>query len=680
MVNELLTAFNEITELRALPQEIIIEAVESALISAYRRDAKASAAQKIEAKFDLTTSRARIFVEKEVVEEMDENFNNATEVTLEKARFYDPECQVGDIVMVQVENPTRRFDRIAAQTAKQVLLQKIREAERNSLYEEFISREGDIITGSVQSLNANVVTLSLGRAEAILPRAQQIPGERYRQHEKLRIYVMEVKKSSRGPQIVVSRSHRNMLRRLLEYEVPEIYNGQVEIKNIAREAGYRSKVAVVALQEGVDPVGACVGMRGIRIQNIVKELHDEKIDVIEWNPDPIAFIAKALSPARVGGVYLEDDSVTGRTAVVVVPDDQLSLAIGREGQNARLAAKLTGWRIDIKSVTETVQGALQNIDLPPLSNIAVKYPDLLQDVERIIEKKQANMTVMPEEYNTLNKFADIVEKQIVAEREEERRAEQEQIEAIKATLPQEMFEVPIIALGLSDEVTEAIESLGTVGDVMLWSLLDETQITNLLGHVAGDPMSEIQSALDMLMMPEDLDAEPLVDVEIEETPDPETEEPEAVVETELEAAVEVVEVAEVEPEDVTEEAVAVVEEVDEEEPSEDEAPVLMDAFGGAIVESEPVVEEVDAELELESEPDAAVTEEGEEGEESVAFEDLIVNYDNLGDDDEYYGKSSKKKKKKKRQLIYDEESGQVFSKKRRKGNRKRSSWEDDIDF
>src|SRR5690606_4924121 len=226
--------------------------------------------------------------------------------------------------------------------------------------------------------------------EAILPRAQQIPGERYRPHDKVRVLLLEVKRTNRGPQIVVSRSHRNMLRRLLEYEVPEIYNGQVEIKSIAREAGYRSKVAVAALQEGVDPVGACVGMRGIRIQSIVKELYEEKIDVIEWNPNQEVFISKALSPARVSGVYLEEDPDTGRTAVVIVPDDQLSLAIGREGQNARLAAKLTGWRIDIKSVAEAVQEALDNLDSPLLADLQTTQPEMIAEVRRIMDKRANN--------------------------------------------------------------------------------------------------------------------------------------------------------------------------------------------------------------------------------------------------------------------------------------------------
>ncbi|MBZ0288112.1 MAG: transcription termination factor NusA, partial [Anaerolineae bacterium] len=259
MRSEFEVAFNEITEMRALPREVVIEALQTALVSAYRRDAGASAAQRVEAIIDPSTGRPRIFVEKEVVESVE---NIHTEVELEKARYYDASAQLGDMVMVQVQGTTKKFGRIAAQTAKQVILQKIREAERNSLYDEYADREGDLITGTVQSVNAQMATLSLGRAEAILPRAQQIPGERYKPHDKVRTYVLEVKKTNRGPQIVVSRSHKNMLRRLLEYEVPEIFNGQVEIKNIAREAGYRSKVAVAALQEGIDPVGACVGMRG----------------------------------------------------------------------------------------------------------------------------------------------------------------------------------------------------------------------------------------------------------------------------------------------------------------------------------------------------------------------------------------------------------------------------------
>ncbi|MEO8397083.1 MAG: transcription termination factor NusA, partial [Chloroflexota bacterium] len=414
------------------------------------------------------------------------------------------------MVMVQAEGTTKHFGRIAAQTAKQVILQKIREAERNSLYDEFIEREGDLVHGTVQSVNASMVTLGLGRAEAILPRAQQIPGEKYKPHEKLRAYVLEVKKTNRGPQIVVSRSHRSMLRRLLEYEVPEIYNGQVEIKNIAREAGYRSKVAVAALQEGIDPVGACVGMRGIRIQNIVKELHEEKIDVIEWNPNQEIFIAKALSPARVSGVYLEDDPDIGRTAVVIVPDDQLSLAIGREGQNARLAAKLTGWRIDIKSVTEAVQEAVENLNGPALSTLKVQQADMVADVQRIMEKRAANRAVMPEEFNLLAKFADVVQRRLIMARDAARQQRLKEIEAVRLTLPQGAFQLPVTALDLPDNITEALQPFENVGEIMLRFLIDENRVRRALSDFPPEAFRRLQEALDKLVIPE-VEAPPVVE-------------------------------------------------------------------------------------------------------------------------------------------------------------------------
>ncbi|MFQ3566491.1 MAG: transcription termination factor NusA [Aggregatilineales bacterium] len=499
MKSEFEVAFNEIAELRALPRETVLEALCQALVNAYRRDSGIGNSQRIEAKIDPISGRPRIFVEKEVVEDVQDH---RTEVLLETARFYEPEANLGDMVMVQVEGTTKNFGRIAAQTAKQVILQKIREAERNSLFDEFSEREGDLVTGTVQSVNSNMVTLSLGRAEAVMPRAQQIPGERYKPHDKVRVYIVEVKRSSRGPQIIVSRSHRNMLRRLLEYEVPEIYNGQVEIKNIAREAGYRSKVAVAALQEGIDPVGACVGMRGVRIQNIVKELHDEKIDVIEWNPNPEVFIAKALSPADVSGVYLEEDPDAGRTAVVIVPDDKLSLAIGREGQNARLAAKLTGWRIDIKSVSEAVQEALENIDRPPLNVLLLHYSSMVDDVRRILEKRAANRAVMPEEFTTLRKFADLSQKIQMDARAEVRQARLAEINAVKATLPQGAFQMPIEALDIPEPMVEALAPLGTVGEIMWRFLLDESRLRELLAGLPEDSLIVLQSALDRLVIPE----------------------------------------------------------------------------------------------------------------------------------------------------------------------------------
>jgi transcription termination/antitermination protein NusA len=663
MSNELQIAFNEIAEMRSLPADVVLEALQSALVSAYRRDSGASSAQAIEARIDPQTGRARVFVEKEVVDEI---FTDATEVTLEKARFYNPEAQLNDVVMVQVENTTKNFGRIAAQTAKQVILQKIREAERNALYEEFINREGDLITGTVQSVNSRQVTLSLGRAEADLPRSQQIPGERYRPHEKTRVYVMEVKKSNRGPQIIVSRAHRSMLRRLLEYEVPEIYNGQVEIKSIAREAGHRSKVAVAALQDGIDPVGACVGMRGIRIQNIVKELHDEKIDVIEWSTDAEAFISKALSPARVTGVYLDDDPIDGRTAVVVVPDDQLSLAIGREGQNARLAAKLTGWRIDIKSVTETVQGALQNLDIHPLSSLEGKYPDLVEESTRILEKKNNDLTVMPEEYRTLGRFADVVEQLLLEERDAARDLRMQEINAVKSTLPPEMFELPLDVLAVSQDILDILEQYENVGEVMLDCLVNEDGVAKKVSEIDGDPMTEIQGALDIIMMAdlEDLlkEAQAVEDLEDE---DEATEESTESAITEIEEPV--VEEA------TDEEEIIPSAEIDDD--AEDEDVAMLDAFGQPVVhkeeepevsEEEPVIEEVIEEI---VESAQMIPEFLDDDEEEDSF------------DRERAPKGKKKRRserQKRRQLVLDEDSGEVIAKRRRKGSR--GSWDDETDY
>ncbi|MDX2137884.1 MAG: transcription termination factor NusA [Chloroflexota bacterium] len=516
MRSEFEVAFNEIAELRNLPRDIVLEALSNALVSAYRRDAGIGNAQQIDAQIDPNTGRARVFVEKEVVETVEDS---RTEVDLEKARFYNPEAQVGDVIMVMVEGSMKKYGRIAAQTAKQVILQKIREAERTQLYEEFSVREGDLVNGTVQSLNASLITVSLGRAEAILPRAQQIPSEKFKPHDKLRAYIMEVKKTSRGPQIVLSRAHRDMLRRLLEYEVPEIYNGHVEIKSIAREAGYRSKVAVAALQEGIDPVGACVGMRGGRIQNIVKELHDEKIDVIEWNANQEQFIAKALSPARVTGVYLEDDPDAGRTAVVIVPDDQLSLAIGKEGQNARLAAKLTGWRIDIKSVAEAVQEAIENRDVSPVKEIVKQQPDIITEAERILEKKALGRTIQPEEFTMLGKFADMVQRKHVANREASRRERRAQIEAVKATLPAGAFQLSLDALDLPAEMKEALKSFNTVGDIMVAALLDERRIKAKLNDFPESALRQVQDAIASIVIPEYVESE-VAEVDIEPEAEP----------------------------------------------------------------------------------------------------------------------------------------------------------------
>lgn len=345
-------AINQVCHERQLAIDIVLEAVEVALISAYKRNV--SGHHSITAQIDSNSGKPLIFVEKAIVEEITDDKN---EITLAEAKKINPQAEMSGLVSVESTPPN--FGRIAAQTAKQVILQRIREAERDALFNAYAEREGEVVNGTVHKIDPHQVTLSLGKVEAFLPRAEQIPTERYSEGQRIRAYVSSVSKSGRGPQIIVSRTHRNMLRRLLEVEVPEIYNGTVEIKSIAREAGYRSKVAVAALQEGVDPVGSCVGMRGTRIQSIVNELNGEKIDVVQWNPDLSYFIANSLSPARVMNVMLQDRN--GKTAIVVVPDKQLSLAIGKEGQNARLAAKLTGWRIDIKSASEAIEETINKV-------------------------------------------------------------------------------------------------------------------------------------------------------------------------------------------------------------------------------------------------------------------------------------------------------------------------------
>jgi N utilization substance protein A len=377
--SEFVMAINQICSERNLPQEVIYEAIESALVSAYKRNY--GSGPNIKAAIDFGTGTPHVYEERIVAEEIeDERF----EISLREARRIDPEAELGSLVRKEVT--PRSFGRIAAQTARQVILQRIREAERDALFSSYADREGELINGMVASITSQAITLNLGRTEAVMPRNQQVPGERYRIGQRIRAYVMEVRRTSRGPQIVVSRTHRHMLRRLLELEVPEIFNGTVEIKSIAREAGTRSKVAVTALQDGVDPVGSCVGIRGMRIQSIVNELGGEKIDVVEWSPDTATFIANALSPAKVSYVVLGSPTANGKTATVVVPDDQLSLAIGKEGQNARLGAKLTGWRIDIKSASEAGKEDLKPGEYAP--PVPAKERDILAMAEAILLGKQ----------------------------------------------------------------------------------------------------------------------------------------------------------------------------------------------------------------------------------------------------------------------------------------------------
>ena len=342
MKSDFILAITQLSAEKNLPKDVVIAAVEAALASAYRKDAFA-ATQNVTVKISQATGKVQVWAEKTVVEKVTDP---RAEISVADARRIKADIELGQTV--QVESTPANAGRIAAQTAKQVILQRLHEAEHSAIIEEFAGREGSVVSGVVQRIEPRQILVDLGRTEAVLPSNEQVPGERYRIGQRLKVDVVEVAKTPKGPRVVVSRSHPDLVRRLFEVEVPEIHAGVVEVKSIAREAGSRSKVAVAARQEGVDPVGCCVGLRGIRIQNIVGELNGEKIDVVAWNAEPGAFIASALNPAQILAVEL---SRSEGVATVIVPDRQLSLAIGKEGQNVRLAAKLTGWRIDIKSAS-----------------------------------------------------------------------------------------------------------------------------------------------------------------------------------------------------------------------------------------------------------------------------------------------------------------------------------------
>jgi N utilization substance protein A len=551
MKSEFALAFNEITERFSLPPETVMEALEAAMISAYRRSVNASSAQNVEVKILPESGGIEIFVEKEAVEDVE---NEQTEVVLEIAKNFDPEAELGDMVMV--ESTPKDFGRVAAQTAKQVILQRLREAEREAQYEEYVEREGDLVHGTVHSVTPQSVTVGLGRAEAILPRNQQIPGEHFRVRDRIRTYVLEVRRSPRGPVIVVSRTHPHMLRRLLEMEVPEINQGLVEIKSIAREAGKRAKVAVAALREGVDPVGACVGMRGVRIQSIVRDLSDEKIDVIEWHPDIATFVAKALAPARVSGVYLSEDMDRGKTAIVVVPEDQLSLAIGRAGVNARLGAKLTGWRIDIKSLPETAIESLMLLTTDSsFAEVAEEQAETILQVEVILTKKEEGRPITPEEYQTLTSFVDRVQKEIESRRDARRQLEIEKLAEVRASFPETAFEVELAEVELSTRVQNLLLEAGykTAGQVLQKLGMDSDAILGLQG-IGPKAMIEIAETLNSYAYPEPV-------VEIEEVAEEEViaeeveGEPAAVLETEDAVEVEITTEAEAEMEEISADAV-----------------------------------------------------------------------------------------------------------------------------
>lgn len=693
MKNEFVLAFNEVLEEKQLPKDIVLEALEAAMVSAYRRAVNASNAQHVEAKIDAETGRVTIFAEKEIVDSV---ADSRTEVSLKDARKVDGEAKVGEMVIV--ETTPKNFGRVAAQTARQVIQQRIREAERDVQFGHFSKQMGEIISGVVQAVNAQGVTLGLDmKAEGAMPRNQQIPGERFRVHDRVRALLFEVKPTPRGPQIILSRAHRNFLRRLLENEVPEIYHGMVEIRSIAREPGQRSKVAVAALQPGVDPVGACVGIRGVRIQAIVRELNDEKIDVIEWNPDPAVYIAKALSPARVAGVYLNEHSKGAKTATVVVPEDQLSLAIGRDGQNARLAAKLTSWRIDIKSLPEAASDSLNKLLRDPLyAPLAQNETDVMPQVEAVLAKKAEGRPVTPEEYSILTQFVDRVERGLLRQRQSEKRVEDERVRSARARIPAMAYEIPLEDFEVSDRVYAVISEAGyqTVGDLMLQMYTDPDAILRLSG-MGPKGMRDLETAITAFNEKAEKEAELEPQPAIEEAPIVE-EIPELSVVSEIPLMAEAVEMAaadipapivETPPAQIEEPVtplVAPVEEISAEiEPvvemaEAQEAPIAVLEPAPAVSEPTPVVPIAEPAEPIEAQEGAekpiAVAPEQELPEEEAGMldelfalrPDVLEIVEEDEDEDDIDRKKKSKKKKKFVEMEYDPDQDVMVVKKKRK--------------
>ncbi|MBP1692723.1 MAG: nusA [Chloroflexi bacterium] len=669
MKNEFVLAFNEVLEEKQLPKDIVLDALQAAMVSAYRRAVNASNAQHVEATIDPESGKVLIYAEKEIVESVQDD---RTEVLLKDAQKVDPEAKLGG--MVVVETTPKNFGRVAAQTARQVIQQRIREAERDAQFNHYTKQLGEILSGVVQAVNNTGLTLGLDmKAEGTMPRNQMIQGERFRVHDRVRALLYEIKASPRGPQIILSRAHRNFLRRLLENEVPEIYHGMVEIRSIAREPGQRSKVAVVALQPGVDPVGACVGIRGVRIQAIVRELNDEKIDVIEWSPDPAVYIAKALSPARVAGVYLNEHAKGAKTATVVVPEDQLSLAIGRDGQNARLAAKLTSWRIDIKSLPEAASDAIHKLQTDGVyAALAANETDILPQIELILAKKAEGRPVTPEEYTVLTQFVDRVERGVIRQRQSEKMVDEERELQARANIPAAAFEIPLEDFEVSDRVYAVISEAGyqTVGDLMMQMFLDPDAILRLSG-MGPKAMRELETAI------EKLNEQAAAQVAAETAVEPIEEISPAAEAVESAEALEAPELVQPEPtpsealetpsETLPETAAEVItEEAAQEELTPSEPEVVPAELAGAVEEIAPVeateeeVESLDTLFSLPADALAIRTYDEEEEED---------------EDDRGQKKKGKKKKKKYVEVEYDpDQDVMLVKKKRKRGEEWEGNW------
>ncbi len=671
MKSEFALAFNQICAEYSLPREIVLDAVQAAMVTAYRRDWKISPTQNVAAEISLETGLARIYVERAVVESVEDP---ELEISLSDARRRRPNAEIGDVMMIDVT--PRDFGRIAAQTAKQVITQRLREAERESQFNRFSRQENEIIIATVQSVAPQSVTLHLERTEeAHMPRREQIPGERYSLHQKIRVYVVEVRRTPRGPDIIVSRSHPLMLRRLLELEVPEIRAGQVDVNAVAREAGTRAKVAVSARQAGIDPVGACVGMRGIRIQTISRELHGERIDVLEWSEDPEIFISNALSVPSIVSVTLDENNPGGRTASVVVLDEHLSLAIGRSGQNARLAAKLTNWRVDIQGATEAALWALEQVNHTPelletLRGTAALIPRLAA-VMRTHEEGQYPYT--DEERTIIGTVIKAVRLAIIARREAERpgsvqararqraqhRVDAERIKAkeeAQARVPRGAYKIRLSDVELPEKVyshliTNGLENLGQVMERM--ALGDEALL--MLNGVGVKGLRDIKQAVEEsglglldhgeieteVELPAEAEDEAVVDLDEMALQDEET----PTLEAELEYEATTAELEETFGDDLTEEPV--------------EAEATLEVEGGESVEPQP------------EEPEAEPVEAADE----MSIENLVglpVDLENVvyeeAEEEELGGEESgpggrtrrEGRKQRRRQVVYDDTTGQTF--------------------
>ena len=402
MNKEFIQAIEDLEKERHIPKDVLIEAIESALVSAYKKNYGTS--QNVRVDINEETGDINVYMRMDIVDEVEDEF---TQISLDEARDIDYRYEVGDVVEYQVT--PRDFGRIAAQTAKQVVVQRIREAERGMIFDDYITRQGEIVTGTVQRISNETLFINIGRTEGILSANEQVPGEHYKVNDRLKVYIMDVKKTNKGPQVFLSRSHPGLVKRLFELEVPEIEDGTVEIKGIAREAGSRTKMAVYTEFENVDPVGACVGTRGARVQAIVDELYGEKIDIIAWSEDPQELIASVLSPAKVEKVLPAEDGE--KAATVVVPDYQLSLAIGKEGQNVRLAAKVSGWKIDIKSHSQFLAAQESAADIVELDEDDV---DAMEDYRAESETTESAEMAEPAETTELEAELAVTEESAAA--------------------------------------------------------------------------------------------------------------------------------------------------------------------------------------------------------------------------------------------------------------------------